>query len=264
MRKFGWIPDDDSKRPLDWKAGALFAAHELPAARPETADLRHLIPTILDQGNLGSCVTNAGAQAVRAALIRAGNPHALLASRLFAYYYARAISPGDTSVDSGTQIRCFFDVIRKLGYCPEAFWSYDIAKFTKMPSKEAFRQAIDQKTSIGYYRIDSVGQQRIADICTAVAAGYVVVFGTTVGLNFVTYTSSSPALVPPTDSLGGHALCVVGYRPGPTPGSVDFLIVNSWGADYGDAGYCWMSDAYLAWEATRDLWIVEHAPDFAA
>jgi C1A family cysteine protease len=259
MRKFGWIPDSEDKKPKDWNAALLLER----AVRPPSASLRNLIPTILDQASLGSCVTNAGAQAVRAALIRAGNPHALLLSRLFAYYYARAISPGNTSVDSGTHLRCFFDVVRKLGYCPEAFWPYDTTQFARMPSKEAFRQAIDQKVSIGYYRIDSVGQRRIDDICTAVANGYVVIFGTTVGSNFVSYTPGAPALEPPADTLGGHALGVVGYKPGPKPGSVDFDIVNSWGPEYGDGGYCAMSDAYLAWDATSDLWIVESGPDFA-
>jgi C1A family cysteine protease len=261
MRKFGWIPDSEAKKIKDLNAEPLLRARV--ASRPAQASLRHLILSILDQANLGSCVANAGAQAVRASLAQAVSANPRLLSRLFTYYYARAISPGDTSVDSGTQIRCFFDVIRKLGYCPEDAWPYDTAKFAKMPGSDAIWQAVDQKISVGYHSIASSGQRRIEDICTAVAGGHLVVFGTIVGNDFVNWRLGAPALTPPTDVLGGHALCVTGYRPGPTPGSVDFDICNSWGPEYGDNGYCTMSNAYLAWGETRDLWIVESASDFS-
>ncbi|MBN2465999.1 hypothetical protein JXD38_10305 [candidate division WOR-3 bacterium] len=42
---------------------------------------------------------------------------------------------------------------------------------------------------------------------------------------------------------GGHALCIVGYddnkQTADGPGA--FRLVNSWGPDWGDNGYCWMS-----------------------
>lgn len=259
MRKFGWIPDAAAKKIKDWNAAPLLAK---VAARPAQASLRHLIVEILDQGPLGSCVANAGAQAVRAALVHGGaaNPAAL--SRLFAYYYARAISPGSTQVDSGTEIRCFFDVIRKIGFCPEDAWPYDVAQFARMPPPETHQQAIDQKTAVGYYSITSIGRQRVEDVCNAIAAGHLVVFGTQVGAAFANYAPGAPAVDPPVDWLGGHALCVVGYRPGAAPGTIDFEVVNSWSEGWGDRGFCWMSEAYMAWDETRDLWIVETAPGF--
>lgn len=257
----GWIRDSAAKKDKDWSAHTLLAK---VAARPASASVRQFITSILQQANLGSCVTQAGAQAVRAALVRAGNPQAGLLSRLFAYYYARALSPGNTRVDSGTEIRCFFDVIRKIGFCPEAIWPYDIAKFAKMPSADSLRAAFDQKTGIGYYRISTTGAQRIEDICTAIAGGYAVVFGTLLGREFVDYTHGAAPLNPPSgEILGGHGLVVAGYQPGPSPSSVDFDICNSWGEDWGDAGYCAMTDTYMAWGETDDLWIVESAPEFS-
>jgi C1A family cysteine protease len=262
MYRFGWIPDSEEKKGKDWKAEPLLVK---VSTRPPSVNLRHLILSILDQSNLGSCVTNAGAQAIRGALVAAGVAAPELLSRLFAYYYARALSPGNTQVDSGTQIRCFFDVIRKIGFCPEAAWPYDTSRFAKMPAASAARAAFDQKTSFGYYSIASTGVKRIEDICTALAGGHLVVFGTLVGDAFAGYTAGAPALIPPSGKiLGGHALVVDGYKPGPSYDTLDFDIVNSWGPEWGVGGCCVMSDAYLAWGETRDLWIVEQAPPFSA
>jgi C1A family cysteine protease len=256
----GWNRDSEAKKVKDYNATLLL---DLVPARPTAASVRQYILSILDQQNLGSCVTNAGAQGVRAALVKAGDAQAKLLSRLFAYYYARAIDPGNTQVDSGTQIRCFFDAIARVGYCPEDVWPYDISKFTKMPGWAALRAAFDQKVSVGYYRISSTGQQRIEDICTAIAGGYAVVFGTLVGNEFMGYVTGAAPLNPPGKSLGGHALCAVGYQPGPVEGAVDFDICNSYGPEWGDQGFCTMTDTYMAWSETDDLWIAKSMPDFA-
>jgi hypothetical protein len=220
----GWIPDSDHKKVKDYNARLLL---DRVSAPPPSASLRHLIPSILNQGNLG-------------------------------YYYARAASPGNTQVDSGTQIRCVFDAIRKLGYCPESAWPYDIDTFTFMPGAAAVRAAYDQRSI--YYRITSTGAQRITDICTAVAGDHAVVFGTPVSNSIFNADPTKP-LGPPIgeEIVGGHAMTVVGYKPGRVAGIVDFDIVNSWGEEWGDHGYFTMADTYLAWSETTDLWIAEIA-----
>ena len=40
------------------------------------------------------------------------------------------------------------------------------------------------------------------------------------------------------DSIGGHAMCIVGYNDQMYGGS--FRVVNSWGEDYGDNGFIWI------------------------
>ena len=40
------------------------------------------------------------------------------------------------------------------------------------------------------------------------------------------------------DSIGGHAMCIVGYNDQIYGGS--FRVVNSWGDDYGDNGFIWI------------------------
>jgi C1A family cysteine protease len=131
-----------------------------------------------------------------------------------------------------------------------------------MPSAEAARAAYDQRSS--YFRITSTGESRIDDICRALAGGYAVVFGTLVSHSFIT-AGPKELREPPVDLeniAGGHAMTVVGHVTD-SDNSVIFDVVNSWGPDWCDSGYCSMSDRYLAWDETRDLWIIETAPDFS-
>jgi hypothetical protein len=236
----------------------LKAATRQLLAIPPQVKLSNLITAILDQGGLGSCAANAVTQALHAAHTREGVAEAPFTSRLRLYRYARVIL-GDPTADSGTSLRACFDVIRKLGFCAEDAWTYDDGpeKFKLLPPAEAEREAHDQLGDIGYYRIDSVGEQRCEDVRAAVAAGYVVAFGTQLSSRFAGYTAGSLPLDPPAPGdpiLGGHALCVAGYGTG------YFDIVNSWGPGWGDRGWCQFTDAYIADARSTDFWIVEGAP----
>jgi C1A family cysteine protease len=256
-RKFLW--QRDSPKAKDWPAGKILEAAR-PAVFPERIKLDRLIPGILDQESLGSCAANAVAQALRAAMVHFGATTPTLASRLFLYYFARAMD-ATTQVDAGTSIRSILDVIRKLGFCPEFSWLYDDGpdKFKLSPSSAAVRSAFDQLGGLGYFRIDSTGAQRVCDVRTANAAGYTVVFGTEVSNKFAEFKPDSAPLDPPSAGetiLGGHALLAAGY-------DTDFIwIVNSWGLDYGINGWLKMTDAYIADDCSADFWIIETAPNF--
>lgn len=260
MRKFCWLPDPPKAKDFN----AALKIKRAPAL-PLHVSLRNLIISILNQGGLGSCVTNAIAQAWRAALIRAGIADPFLASRLFLYYFARAIS-GSTQRDAGTYIRAGFDVIRKLGAPKEEVWPYsdDLNTFRTMPPSIAVWAAHDQCASVGYYRITEEGADRINVIQQALAAGYLVVFGTQVSNRFQAWRKEYPPLTIPGGTeaiLGGHALLIVGYdASGP---EIVFEILNSWGPEYGDKGYTQFAAEYIAWEGSQDFWIVEALPNFS-
>jgi C1A family cysteine protease len=67
-----------------------------------------------------------------------------------------------------------------------------------------------------------------------------------------TPTGDEPA---PTH-LGGHAVCAVGYDDARRL----FIIRNSWGPQYGDQGYYYMSYDYVCGPWAKDFWTirVEH------
>jgi C1A family cysteine protease len=272
-RALGWLPDpakhDDEQPDHDFAALSLVAA-------PPSATLRPFVVSILDQGGLGSCVANAGFQAIRISHVRqAANGSPVIAaaimaqkppelgSRLWGYYFARAIHHM-TAFDSGTHLRSFFQAINALGFPPESAWPYsddkggDRPRYTRQPKTNAFRLAADQRAPTVYRRIFTEGADRIDDVKLAIANGYAVAFGIDVSDDFCdNLIDPSKPLDPPTGAIaGGHAMTAIGYD-GDT-----FEIMNSWGDDWGDRGYFLASASFL--EAGRDLWTVEHAPRYAS
>lgn len=227
---------------------------------PPSASNKSLIISVLDQGQLGSCVANAGMQSLRASQVRLGAVNPPLGSRLFGYYFARAFTH-QTGEDSGTFLRYFYSAVNKLGFPPETAWTYsdDAVKFKTMPDSLAFRDAYDQHAPTIYRKIASTGTARITDVKRALAAGYCVTFGTSVSEDFCSNVLDPVAEDPPVDKqiAGGHALCIIGYDGN------HFEIVNSWSTEWGYGGYVWFTAEYLMWEESNDFWMVEQAPKFS-
>ena len=256
----GWIPDS-KKTPgqkQDYNAEVvLYQASDLPSA----VSNRDLIVSILNQGRLGSCTANAAMQAVRGSHIKQGAVNPPLGSRLFPYYGARA-SIGQTAVDSGASLRDLFWNLAHFGFCREDIWPYSDdtsagALFARMPSSNAFRMAYDQ--SAVYRKILTGGAELVLDLKRALAARYLVVFGTLVGDTFVSNPGDKPISPPNQDTiLGGHALAVDGYDEGD-----NFDIVNSWGPEFNGDGHIQFTADYLTWQSSGDFWIVDAAPIFS-
>lgn len=285
----GYKPSPPDTRDYD---AAPFLLKAAPAPPERVA--RSKFTRTLNQGRLGSCTTNAAAQAVRAqmviqlvtawtaqgmsfeaALSRAQMEVEFLA-RLFPYYFARSITH-DQGEDTGTFIRFVFQVLNKFGFPYESKYPYSddtdpkTGKFARMPDSNAIRLAFDQRLKaeaagvnpVKYSRILSTGYDRVMDVQRAIAANKLVVFGTPVTNKFASDGSANGGkpIDPPTnmkDIAGGHAMVWGGY----SPSGVDTL--NSWGDGYGDLGWFMMSWDYVAWSETHDLWIVDHAPDWDA
>jgi C1A family cysteine protease len=263
-------------RGLGWKKDPPKAPGQTPdrlargrlglAPPPPSASCRHLILDILDQGQLSSCVANAGMQALRASQVRQGAVNPPLGSRLWAYYFARAYDH-DTENDDGTFLRNFFQAVVKFGFPPESAWPYSddsgpAGRFREKPPFSLLREAADQSAMMStprYERINTEGTERILDVKRAIAAGHVVCFGTEVSLRFTSDDLGRGPILPPIGEqiAGGHALAIAGYdRDG-------FDVVNSWSESWGDRGWCRFSDAYISWNASDDFWLVDTAPEFS-
>lgn len=253
--RLGWQRDPPKlagQRP-DHDARELLAG--LPAPPPAASVKQH--SRVVDQGQLGSCVANAGFQAVLINHGVQGVPSPKMGSRLMGYYLARAAN-NETAEDNGTYLRSFFGALNEFGFCPERIWPYDVARFAAMPPAAAFRAAFDQHQPTSYKRILSAGPTRGDDIKRALAGGYAVAFGTLVSTDIFDLNTFRPVEAPLGKTIaGGHALCIVGYD------GDAFEICNSWGPSWNADGYCWFSRGYLEWEETTDLWIVAQAPRYS-
>lgn len=220
-----------------------------------------------DQLWAGSCVGNATADAVEILNSIEGLPRVQL-SRLFVYSMCRTIMDADgdgradLDKDEGTYIRLAFDVLTKFGICREDLseaqggWPYDLSKLHISPSIKSMRAATGHRIH-SYYRITETGEDRLDRILEALRANRPVVFGTEVDEHFQALQGEGPVSYPRGDTIGGHAMIVIGYISGK-----GFIVKNSWGLNWGDYGRCIMAPEYLSWSRTRDLWVPTKGSEF--
>lgn len=259
MYSFGWIPDDEDKRDKPLLVGADWSL------APASYDATHLFGTPFDQNGHNDCVAQAVVKTLRAAHIRDGHVDPPNASRNLLWALCRGEMRLADNV--GTQIRTAFKRLNSDGFCQEKYCPYSMdngpdAPFRHKPPRNARRMAYDQRARGGnvlYRRIYEVGPSRLDRVRECVANDRLVVFGTEVDREFASdgFDPSVPFDPPVGETVGRHALVIVGYLPGDL-----FKIGNSWGIAWGDGGFALITGDYLASLLTRDLWVPEAVPWF--
>ncbi len=236
---YGWVPDRPDPRDF---VGAL-SVEEMAVTVPPSVSLRTDMPPVYDQGQLGSCTANAIAGAVQYQQLKQGEPEGQnVPSRLFIYYNERALE-GTVTQDAGASIRDGIKVVSSQGVPPETTWPYDIAQFAAKPPNEAYQDALNFRT-LSYARPIRTAYY----LRNVLAVGRPFVFGFVVYESFESQQVATTGIVPMPDitteqQLGGHAVMCVGYKW--DNGHLVFEVRNSWGPDYGDAGYLWFPASYL-------------------
>lgn len=259
-RALGYRRDELDSR--DWDEGRLGLVASSSA--PTSVLLGHQ-PPVYDQGRSSSCVAQAMAGAIeiqerKAAVMRGESPRLIKTpSRLQMYFLSRRAHAGGPAIfDTGTYPRVLAQVVERLGVADEEHWKFRTDPFTvnRRPSMVAMMRG-KSRSGGQYYRIKSVGEQRIAAIKAALLEGYPVTFGTRVTSDFL--SSIGPAIVdrPMSGSkfAGGHAMLIVGYKE--TGSGLVFDVRNSWGTGWRVGGHCWMTEDYMRWAHARDFQIVK-------
>ncbi len=228
----------------------------LSAAKlPASVDLRGDFPAVMDQGQLGSCVAHGVSCALRHFLKLAGGPRDHKLARLQMYYDARVIE-GTADEDAGCEIRDMIKCAAKIGSAHETLWPYVVARFAKKPPPAVYSDAV---------KLEALEYQRVTvsttAVKTALAQGFPVIIGVSVYESFESPGAERTGVIPMPDLnaeelLGGHCMCVGGY--GQKPGY--FTVRNSWGSSWGDAGDCYMPEAYIgSTKFGADYWIIKKA-----
>ena len=205
---------------------------------PQKVDLRKYMTKIEDQGEIGSCTANATAGAYEYILNRYKGISSFDLSRLFLYYNSRALE-NETNNDCGAILSDVIKTLSKDGVCDEKKWPYTnvLKNYKKKPSQDCYTDAKNNK-AIKFQHVNT----NLDEWKSALAEGHPIIFGITV---FSGINNPRNGKVPNPKSNeradGGHAMLCVGYSD---PDRV-FIIRNSWGVQWGDKGYGYISYDYM-------------------
>ena len=245
IQGYGWNADMPDGRDLMYAAPP-----EVVTALPPRVDLRSECPEVYDQGQLGSYTANAIGAVLEFDQMKQ-KEQAFAPSRLFIYYNERVIE-GTVNSDSGAQIRDGVKTVNQQGAPPETDWAYDITKFADKPPQPAYDDAT-QHQAILYPRLTPT----LAQLKGCLASGYPFVFGFVAYESFESQEVASTGAVPLPKSgekqLGGHAVLAVGYDED----QQRFTVRNSWGPNWGMAGYFTLPYPYLLQGTlSHDFWTI--------
>jgi len=199
--------------------------------------LLNKVNIILDQGNLGSCVSNAFYQTIN--IISNNNIHL---SRLMHYYCGRSIQGLSSLNDSGLDVRGACNIIKQYGTTNESLWPYEISKFNTLPPLNAFTNA----QTYSSYTYSFVNQ----DIDSLTKCLYVtnapIIFGIVIYSSFMTKQVTNSGIVPMPNkktetSQGRHCVVMIGYDNNTNL----FQCVNSWGNSWGINGVFYIPYSYV-------------------
>lgn len=214
-------------------------------------DLRPLFPPVYDQGDIGSCT----AMAVCSVFQYNNGNDAALPSRLFNYYCSRSLQ-NNMLRDVGSTIKDATQALYQFGCCGEPLWPYITTKFAAQPPHVAYADASKQRIA-SYARV-TISSDAIE---SALKAGHPVCIGVLLYESFVSPTTTRTGLVKYPNSkneqlLGGHAIVIVGFDRSNAQNPV-FIVRNSWGASWGNKGYCTFPYRYILDRSLAfDAWII--------
>ena len=227
---------------------------EIPDESEDYVDLCQDI--VYDQGNLHSCTANAVCAAYELFLRQHGEMEA--PSRLFLYYNTRHRT-GTTQQDSGSSIRDTLKALNRHGICDESSWPYITEEFKKEPSRSCYEN-VAEKGTIRYERL----RQDISQLRACLRSNSPFVFGLEVYQSFHTKQEQDGEILEPTqeETLEGlHAALAVGYDDQWRA----IIVLNSWGAEWGDCGYFYMPYALIEdAKMCFDFWKISFASEGAA
>jgi C1A family cysteine protease len=249
-RKLTLLPSPPDERDYDFnELKTAFSAVVLP----KKVDLSTDKVGVYDQLAVGSCTANSIAGAIKYLSVIHKIPLlGINPSRLFIYYNERELE-GTVNVDTGAYLKDGIKTVNKTGYCKEETWKYITGNWATKPTENCYKEAENNKIS-AYYAIGK--RNLVTDLKTALSNGFTVVFGFQVleNINSITKTKcilKKPKLFQSKKVIGGHAVLMVGYD---TDKKL-FKVQNSWGEDWGQNGYFYMTEDYLK-TFGFDFWVI--------
>jgi C1A family cysteine protease len=246
-RNLAWHPDRPDPRDFTYRG-------PIPTKPlPSLVDLRAMCPPIEEQGGIGSCSSHAGTSAMEYLYRKTNAAQSIAFSRLFVYYYTRVfVDQLSAAEDRGVSLRSVMKTLRTFGVCLEKTWPYDETRFGTVPPSEAVVEAFQHRL-VQYFSVDG-----LLGFKACLAEGYPVVGGFSVPENVMSEACTKSGVIqfPRKEAmLGGHAVLFVGYDDA----KAQLLFQNSWGTQWGDAGYGYLPYEFMNADLLKDLWTLRQS-----
>jgi len=217
--------------------------------RRRSVDLRQFFSPVRNQGQLGACSTFATVSMYEAIMNRfsPGLPPADLSER-FVYYYSNVMM---RKPDGGSNYYDQLAVLGKHGVCSERLFGYSTTDIEGEPPADAVADAAGHRVlkamqiplrQTGGKAICLAENHRL--LTSALSEGYPVGIALEI---YPSFGKNGPFINRPdendfsTNQAGHHAMVLAGY----SEDDKCYIVRNSWGTDFGDKGYCYISAAYV-------------------
>jgi len=206
----------------------------LPVVKlPKKIDWTPKMSPVRDQGDEGTCVGFATTVGMKEYQEKIDYRKLIELSPRFLYNECKKT---DGMPDSeGTSIRIAVKVLKKIGVCREKFWQYKPHQKDK-PKKGAETDAKKFKIK-AYARIVDLNELKLTLATKGPCVIGVYVF------SGMMETKDGKVKMPKKNerTLGGHAICPVGYDDK----TIFIKFKNSWGINWGDKGYGYLPYEYI-------------------
>jgi C1A family cysteine protease len=232
----------------DWTIETALAAGAVaaPVALPSSVDLRAAWWDIGNQESTGSCVGWGSTDGVaRYHMVKAGKleQKAKLSPR-FTWMASKETDTFTTRPETmiegaGTSLKAAMDILRKYGAVPETLLPFHITTNMYLGDEDAFFATAATRKIASYVNL----LKNTANWRTWLATRGPILVGLSVDHTWDNATATQGKLdtFMPNTVRGGHAVAAVGYR---ADGRI--IIRNSWGTTWGDKGFAYASEAYIA------------------
>lgn len=236
----GLIFDEAKAEKIPKKANLITRDYDI---LPASVSLRKYCPYPGDQEQYGTCTswaTTYHARTIAEAINNGWTDRAAITRETFAplfIYHQIRLYSGD-NCKNGTSVETALETLYKKGAPKYEDFKY---KCVSGIPQEIFTLASPFTIDDYFLLYDSYDseEKKIRNTKKALAENRPVIIGMKVPKSFQ-YLGKSPVWnkTETNNNGGGHAMCVVGYDNNKYGGA--FLIMNSWGTDWGDNGFVWV------------------------